>query len=176
MAMHYIEGNLLDAKQDYICHQVNCRGVMGTGVAKAIRNKWPRVYEDYKAKYDNAVNTVANLDPIYGYKDANDILLGSIQIVDIEYNYQYVINMFAQDGYGYDGKRYTSYDAFWMCLEEIRSYVGAGSTIAFPKNIGCCRGGANWKVISTMIEEVLGKDYEVFIYELEENKVCQQIT
>jgi len=34
-----INGNILDAKETFICHQVNCQGVMGAGLAKAIRNK-----------------------------------------------------------------------------------------------------------------------------------------
>ena len=30
-------GNILDSGADIICHQVNCRGVMGSGVAKQIK-------------------------------------------------------------------------------------------------------------------------------------------
>lgn len=39
-----IDENLLDAKNGIICHQVNCQGKMNSGVAKAIREKYPRVY------------------------------------------------------------------------------------------------------------------------------------
>ena len=35
-----INGDLLNANTDFICHQVNCQGKMNSGVAKAIRNKW----------------------------------------------------------------------------------------------------------------------------------------
>ena len=103
-----------------------------------------------------------------------DLLLGTVQFVPLYKNYNtsikynQVINMFCQYGYGHDGKRYTSYDAFWNALNIIQGSIDPGSTIAFPKNKGCCRGGANWAVISNMIEVVLGKDYEVFIYSLEE--------
>ena len=76
--------------------------------------------------------------------------------------------MYAQDSYGYDGRRYTSYDAFWSCLGAIRDSVPKGSKIGFPFKIGCGLGGANWEVIRTMIEEALGNDYEVYIYELME--------
>ena len=111
----------------------------------------------------------------YQYSPA-DAMLGSIQIVPLydKYNlvkaheHQYVINMAAQNSYGYDGQRYTSYDAFWSCLNKIKDSVPKGTTIGFPKNIGCCRGGANWNIIKIMIEEVL-KDYEVYIYEYNEN-------
>jgi hypothetical protein len=76
--------------------------------------------------------------------------------------------MFAQNGYGYDGKRYTSYDAFWSCLGKIKNKVPKGSKIAFPYNIGCCRGGANWEVICSMIVAVLNEDYDIYFYRLEE--------
>ena len=46
-AYNIIDGNLLDSDATVICHQVNCQGKMNSGVAKAIRNKYPRVYEEY---------------------------------------------------------------------------------------------------------------------------------
>ena len=30
-----VNGSLLDATEDILCHQVNCQGVMGSGVALA---------------------------------------------------------------------------------------------------------------------------------------------
>ena len=64
----------------------------------------------------------------------------------------------------------TSYDAFWECLNRLKNGLQKGSRIGFPKNIGCGLGGANWNVIEKMIEEVLGQDFTVYIYELEEEK------
>ena len=75
-----------------------------------------------------------------------------------------------QNNYGYDGKRYTSYDAFWECLNRIAQTCPKGSKIGFPYRIGCCLGGANWPVIETMIYMVLGKDFDVYIYCLEDEK------
>lgn len=152
--IHYVKGNLLDSDCDYICHQVNCQGVMNSGIAKQIRERWPEVYWSYEDAYKNHLKY-------------NEPLLGRIDEAMITCSTQSVINMFAQRDYGYDGMRYTSYDAFIDCLNEIKMVVPKGYTIGFPKNIGCCRGGANWNVISTMITEVLGKDFEVYIYELE---------
>lgn len=171
MAVHHIKGNLLDTHCQYICHQVNCKGVMGSGVAKAIRDKWPIVYKNYRKKYEEAEDFWTN-NPGINY--ISDLLLGTIQCVPLyeDYNtdvkHQCVINMFSQNWYGYDKARYTSYEAFWTCLEGIKAIVQKGSTIAFPDHIGCCRGGANWPVIHLMICEVLGEDFEVFIYKLEE--------
>ena len=84
--------------------------------------------------------------------------------------YPCIVNFFSQFNYGYDGCRYTSYDAFWECLNRLKNALQKDSRIGFPKNIGCGLGGANWNIIEKMIEEVLGKDFIVYIYELEEEK------
>ena len=158
--VQFVKGNLLESNCDYICHQVNCQGKMNSGIAKQIREKWPIVYKNYMEKY-NILNGVSSA------------LLGDIQIVGLWEDYyttdfhQSVINMFSQEHYGYDGRRYTSYDAFWNCLNLIKQTVPKGKIIGFPKKIGCDRGGANWPVILEMITEVLGVEYKVFIYYLE---------
>ena len=164
MSVYFEIGNLLDAPVDYICHQVNCQGRMGSGIAKQIKERWPVVYEQYiagfKAIEEESINWEDQLD-------VSEVLLGRLQQVKVN-DKQTVINMFAQQYYGYDGKRYTSYDAFWACLGGIRNSVPKGSKIGFPAKIGCGLGGANWEVIFRMIEQVLGEDYEVYIYMLEE--------
>lgn len=154
MAIYPQVGNLLESDCDYICHQVNCMGKMGSGIAKQIREKWPIVYVDYLEKCN---------------KEIPDFLFTGIQIVPIEEN-KNVINMFSQFGYGYDNKRYTSYDAFWQCLGKIKDAIPKGSKIGFPAYIGCGLGGANWEIIRTMIEEVLSEEYEVYIYIWEGDK------
>lgn len=157
--IHYVKGNLLDSNCNYICHQVNCQGVMGSGIAKQIRERWPEVYQSYMNVHMNYA--------LSGWGNRSK-LLGKIDIVPINSSpYQSVINMFCQDTYGYDGDRYTSYDAFVEALLKIKDTIHHNFTIGFPKNIGCGLGGGNWKVISALIEAILGEDYDVYIYELE---------
>lgn len=162
------EGNILDSKADYICHQVNCRGAMNSGVAKAIRKKYPEVFETY-------FNCAKDVDIGFGDMELNwQHMFGHIQIVPIDKGC--VINMFAQDGYGYDGKRYTSYDAFWNCLNEIAELVPAESKIAFPWKIGCVRGGANWGVIYKMIETVfMNKNIDVELWRYDDGEELSRV-
>lgn len=153
----YVKGDLLKSDCDYICHQVNCQGVMGSGIARQIREKWPWVFHSYHRCCDRHAGKTSEL-------------LGNIWGVAIDHdnlNPQWVINMFSQDNYGYDGTRFTSYDAFAECLKAMRDRLPKDKTIGFPKNIGCGLGGGNWKVISTLIEEILGETHDVYIYELE---------
>lgn len=155
------KGNILDSGADVICHQVNCQGKMNSGVAKAIREKWPDVY----IKYMESNEIIWDKAHEHGRMIWNH-MLGQIQVVFIaDKKTMAVVNMFAQENYGYDGRRYTSYDAFWSCLGEIKRTINPGLRIAFPARIGCVRGGANWNVILKMIEEVLGEDYNVEIWD-----------
>ena len=156
MSIKHYEGDLLESGCDYICHQVNCQGIMASGIAKSIREKWPVVFEKYKMFLDH---------PQYqaGPGNLGTEPLGRIQYVDVN-DKQTVVNMFCQRSYGYDGKRYTSYDAFANALSEINKGIPKGSRIGFPYGIGCVRGGANWNIIETMITEVLSEDYQVEIW------------
>ena len=167
MSIHFIKGDMLEANLDYYCHQVNCQGRMASGIAKSIKTKWHKVYEDYIAKCDDVRDKVLEMCGSWeSHIDVSEVLLGDIQLVQVDVD-KTVINMFAQQYYGYDGKRYTSYDGFWSCLGKIREQVPYGSKIGFPDHIGCGLGGANWEVIKTMIWEALSEDYDVYIYKLE---------
>ena len=161
--------NLLNTDANYICHQVNCQGKMNSGVAKAIRERWPIVYTKYLEAWQNAPRRLQ--------------LLGTILPVDIN-SYEpktwpeqpTIINIFSQEYYGYDGKRYTSYDAFDNCLQGIKEAVPKGSKIAFPYKVGCDRGGADWEVIFTMIKSHLGEDYNIeFCYLKPDNWLKENI-
>lgn len=141
-----IEGDLLQSNANLILHQVNCQGKMNSGVAKQIRNKYPVVYEDYMRHYEST-------------KD----LLGKISISKIGED-RYVVNMFSQDKYGYDGQRYTSYEAIYTCLEKVAKLAeNKGFTVALPYKIGSDRGGANWNIIYTMVNELFNKE-QIKIY------------
>ena len=150
MEIIYKTGNLLDAQTDVIAHQVNCQGVMGSGVAKYIREKWANVYTAYKAEYDL-------------FTDLNKPLLGNCQLVQVN-DHQYVANLFGQNKYGYDSKRYTSYDGIYDALINLAFQMENNNinSIAFPYRMSSDRGGADWNVILAMIESVF-KDTDITI-------------
>lgn len=154
---YYIKGDITNSRCDVICHQVNCRGKMGSGVAKAIKEKWLDVYVNYLYWCDR--------------EEHKEDLLGKIQAIELEGEpTQYIVNMFTQNYYGHDGARYTSYDAFITALETLRDQLKGhpDKTIAFPYKIGCVRGGADWIIIQHMIEETL-EDRDIYYYYLDES-------
>lgn len=153
LMIRYVKGDITKSNCDIICHQVNCQGVMNSGVAKAIRNKWPEVYEQYRT--------------LCKKQNGSSWLLGVMQPVEIQHiPPRYVVNLFAQQYYGYNGTRFTDYEAFYNSLSHltIKFSDAPDKTIAFPYKIGCIRGGANWNIIKTMIEEVFAERDVTFYY------------
>lgn len=124
---------------DIIAHQVNCRGVMGAGLAKQIRNKYPIVYERYK-----------NYCP-------DPALLGKVQVINT--GTVYVANLFAQEGFGRD-KRYTDYDALNNCLSKLRDYMVEHDlhTLALPYGLGCGLAGGDWNKVYNIIKDVFDNE------------------
>ncbi len=46
-------GNLMDVTEGHIVHGCNAQGVMGSGVALAVKNKYPGAFDDYRAIYED---------------------------------------------------------------------------------------------------------------------------
>ena len=143
-----LRGDLLNADVPIICHQVNCSGVMGAGIARQIRDKWPHVYDSYKTACDNASKR----------RD----LLGKVQHVRGKEGAPDVINIFGQYGYGSDGGVYTDYTALIHAFQTINCRF-RGRTIGFPYGFGCGLAGGDWFDVEQLIVKYL-PDCDVKIY------------
>lgn len=144
MKIEYIEGNLFNAPEKYLLHGCNAQGVMGSGVAKIVRNLYPLAYYKYKE-----------------FIDATDYSrVGEINVVDC--GTKTIINAITQEFYGRDGKRYVSYDALDKIFYELNYILPKGAKLAMPK-VGSSLGGGNWDIISTIIDSN-AKNYTPIVY------------
>lgn len=134
-----VNGDIFESKAQMIVHQVNCQGVMGSGVAKQVKEKYPAVFEQYKKACGNV-------------KKSSD-LLGGILPVNVSPDQQ-IVNLFAQDKYGYNGERYTDYNALQRCLDTLK-ILAIGKSVAIPYKMSCDRGGGDWNKVSQMIADTL---------------------
>lgn len=143
----HIKGDIFQSNADVILHQVNCQGVMGSGIAKQVREKYPVVYKTYKelCNQDTPKNLLGIAQPV----KANDKTI--------------IVNIFAQENFGYDGKCYTDYDALRKGFETVRDN-NKDDSIAIPYLMGCHRGGGDWNKVYSMIEEIFA-DCDVTLYE-----------
>lgn len=132
--MKEINGDITEVAYGYVCHQVNCQGVMGGGVALAIRNKWPSAYTQYRQAYKEGRLALGNT--IW-------TTVGP-QIT--------VIHICGQDRYGRD-RRYTDYTALEQALTIIRMHATQNIPIYFPDHIGCGLAGGDWNIVKEIIEK-----------------------
>lgn len=144
-----INKNIIFADEQIIAHQVNCKGVMGSGVAKAIKEAYPEAFTEYKKFCNSSSNS----------KD----LLGCVQYVVIPRVKKIIVNLFAQDGYGRD-KRYTNYESIEDCFRAL--FRKSRMPIAMPYGIGCGRGGGDWdNIVYPMIKNIF-KENDVSLYKI----------
>jgi O-acetyl-ADP-ribose deacetylase (regulator of RNase III) len=146
-------GDLLKSSETLIAHGCNSMGVMGSGIAKQIKLRYPEVYERYKSWHERHVQrTTLNLP------------LGEIQAVEAFDKSRTILNCITQGEFGADGSRYVSYDAVDICFKNISEYMEQNqySTIGIPQ-IGAGLGGGSWDVIHTIINERM-KNFNVNVY------------
>jgi O-acetyl-ADP-ribose deacetylase (regulator of RNase III) len=146
MKIEYIRGDLLTTDIRHIIHGCNSKGVMGSGVARAIRDKYPRAYQDYEDTYNS-----------YGLE------LGQI-IVSVQGDDKVIHNAITQRDYGRDSARV--YVSYWAIAESFRKINQWGiKEIAMPK-IGAGFANGDWNVIEAIIENTL-IDTKPYVYVLE---------
>lgn len=130
-----VHGDLLKYK-GLLVQQVNCRGVMGRGLAKAIREKWPQVYLAYKKAYDQG-----------------KWQLGMVQVVDVEAGV-WVANLAGQLNWGTQ-KQQTNYMAYRTAWSKVYWWARKRQIDVYaPWFFGCGLAGGDWKIVQPMIEKL----------------------
>ena len=137
--MQYVKGNILNVEQGIICQQVNCKLVMGAGLAKQIRDKWPRVYTEYRL--------MMSTNPYQR--------LGKCQIVEVVTRKLYVANLFGQYTYGGLIKKHTNYQALSQAIRELGSWHKNNCHDSFPiwipYKLGCGLAGGDWEIVQSIL-------------------------
>lgn len=154
-----INGDLLSVTRGHIVHGCNCRGVMGSGVALAVKNKWPEVFNEY--------HHTCSEHKKWGKEY---VMLGNILPVMITTEL-YVINAFTQLGFDRHARQ-VDYDAVATCFEHLVRRMTPNDNelhplpvlpICFPM-IGAGLGGGDWDIISTIIDKTVPDTYEKVLY------------
>lgn len=135
-----IEKDITEVTEGVIIHQVNCQNKMGSGVAKALYEKYPLIKQRY-----------------HDYCEGNspETLLGCTQYVKVAPNLM-VVNSFTQLNYGYDGRKYTDEEELITNIRWVSSEAEANALglVYVPYLIGCGLGGGNWETIYQGISDL----------------------
>lgn len=142
--LRFVKGNLFESKAQTLVNTVNCRGVMGKGVAFEFKKRFPEMYEDYRKNckqskvqlgeltfYDNTTPWVINFPTKYHWKSNS-------KLNDIETGLK----------------------------ELVRNYKDWEITSLAMPALGCGHGGLDWGDVRPLIEQHLGDlDIDIEVYE-----------
>lgn len=141
--MEYIKKDITTVDMGIVAHGVNCQHKMASGVAKAIRAKWPKAYSSYMAA------------------PKGKMMLGTAHIINInEDDSLFVGNCYTQQFYGYGGGSYADIEAVRSSLSHIMILADFYNLPVYLPKIGCGLGGLDWDNDVAPIVAELDRLYE----------------
>lgn len=153
-------GDLLDVTEGVIVHGCNAQGVMGSGVAHLIRNKYPKAFEIYMDQNARHIAAGLNSTPlgINSYYAAGQLI---------------IVNAITQEFYGRDPKVvYVNYEAVFDCFTALNSHLDIyqdanmkTASINFPL-IGCGLANGDWNIVAEIIDQTISDEHEKILWTL----------
>ena len=132
--IEYRKGNLLDVTEGIIVHGCNMQGIMGAGVAKAVKAKYPACFDDYCQRLATGFYV---LGEVINYKVNSKL---------------YISNALTQQYFG-RAVRQVNYAAIVRAFDDnIAVAQDTGLSLHFPK-IGAGLGGGDWNIIEQLIND-----------------------
>lgn len=133
MTITHLWQSVADVSRGIIVHGVNCQNAMGSGVAKALSDKWPEV----KRQYHKVMNVLLSTN-------SPGELLGNshVFLVDVD---TYVMNGWTQEFYGREpGRRYASPSAIDTVVGNAFAFADGMDLPLYMPKIGSGLGGLSW--------------------------------
>ena len=135
--MNVIYRDILEIDRGIIVHGVNGQGVMGSGIAKSIRERYPQVYLDYMAAHQNGLK------------------LGQVIATQISYHF-YVCSAVTQLFYGRDKDTvYVDYRAVFEAFLRVNALASIRDLPVYFPLIGCGLANGDWEIVKREIERGL---------------------
>jgi O-acetyl-ADP-ribose deacetylase (regulator of RNase III)/catechol 2,3-dioxygenase-like lactoylglutathione lyase family enzyme len=160
MSIEFVSGDLFANTHAAaaLAHGCNCQGSMGAGIAKGFRDRYPAMYEQFRAKC-KAIPREFNLGDAWLWKNEGQ---------------PWVFNLGTQEGIW---RARASYEAIETALNRMKQLADDEGIdrIAIPR-IGVGYGGLSWKKVRTIVERAFADwagrliVYETFVPQ-EEAKV-----
>lgn len=161
------EISLFGITEGIICQQVNCCGVMGAGLARAIMDKFPIVKESYDECYrETAKGYKCHFNQL-GTVDVIPVDIPNLTLADkvklsfndkISKSRLMVANIYAQDFYGNPDKTGKVYTKLHHLTNAIHGLCFSyDMPIYVPKGIGCGYGGETWDHVYKELQELAEK-------------------
>lgn len=143
----YVKQDLSAITRGVVAHGVNCKGVMGSGVAAALRSAHPIIFVRYKQLCDM-------------YEKTPEWLIGTVDFVDVRPDTELIIaNCFTQESFGRSGGPYADAEAIKLSVQKAMLLAKELGLPFYMPKIGCGLGGLSWEkeiecIISDLSSEI----------------------
>lgn len=128
-------GNLINQPFGIIVHGCNAQGVMGSGFAKQLKDKYPSAFDDYYNQYKT-----------------DGLELGSIVKSKINENL-WILHAITQQDYGRDKNvKYVNYQAVKYAFTTVKGFAQDLRLPVHYPLIGAGLANGEWAIISDVIE------------------------
>ncbi len=157
MTLEFVNGDILNTNANIIVQSVNHRGVMGAGLAKQIKNKYPEIVHGY-----------VHMCKTHSFREImRNGLVYFYTILDEDgKKIRQVASVFGQEYYGTD-RRHTNYLSLMNGIIWVFEYAESqGYSVAIPSGIGCGLGGGDWQTVLMMLNDNLRyyPSLKVYVY------------
>lgn len=139
-----VQGDIFSTHLNAIAHGVNCKGVMGAGIALEVKRRYPEAYNGY-------VRYLNRYDPI------QYTAIGTMHPYPVPGTNLHILNCFTQvDTAKQRGEVAISYQAIFTSFSVAGLYCKENGIkeLAIPQ-VGAGLGGGNWKIIFQLIANAL---------------------
>ena len=136
-SMKFVSGDVLSVTSGIIVQGCNAQGVMGSGLALAVKKKYPDCFVKYAHKCHH-----------------KEVILGQNVWYTINEDL-FIVNAITQKFYGRDKNAvYVNYTAIQSCFDDIFEQAEcAGLEVHIPDMIGCGLGGGNRSIVLDIITD-----------------------
>lgn len=147
----------------YVVHGCNAKGVMASGIAKEVREKFPGAYSAYRSAYEKdrtefglQLGTLSEFTPTVPLTTKNGRMF-KMPIESVT-----IVNAITQANYGRDKNVvYVDYEAVSAAFRALNTLIESRHsdcldrvTVNFPL-IGCGLANGNWGIVSDLIEKAM---------------------
>ena len=135
--------DIFESQAEVLVNPVNCKGVMGKGLALQFKNKFPQIYETYRRDCGLGALKVGFC---YFYHHYNGIVIACLTTKD-------------------DWRDMSKLEWVKGGIKQLRALMEDGhfSSVAIPQ-VGCGLGGLDWNRVRPMIiEELKGCKFDVWL-------------
>jgi len=143
--LQFVKGNMFDIEADIRVNTVNCKGVMGAGVALAFKNRYPQMFLEYRRA---CLADEVHPGEVYVWKGPSK---------------EWVINFPTKRHW----REKSRYEDIASGLEALKEYLKKfpGIKVALPA-LGCGNGGLDWARVAPMISSTLESlNAEIYVFE-----------